>query len=104
MKMRDLADLMTAIKTVTPPTSLRAGIRSSIVSLAPTPILAQLRVATVLSVCLFMVTFSGYLISAGQNNPVSVLDLTPTSFVESVVLGSNELSSDVILNTLIESY
>jgi len=104
MKQFDLNGGLNTIKAVNPPRSLRAQILTSVEPLSPSPILLQLRVATVLSLFLFFVTASGTMFSGGGNNPVSVLDVAPASFVESVVLTSNGLSSDLVLSTLMQPY
>jgi len=104
MKKFDLKDGVNTIKAMSLPNSLRTQILRSIESLSPSPILSQLRVATVLSLLLFLVTVSGTMVYGGGNNPISVLDVAPVSFVESVVLTSNGLSSDLVLSTLMQPY
>lgn len=101
MKIK-LKEFFLLMRTVNPPASLRINILSAIEASSPIQVFRQLRTATIMSVFLLFFSFSSYLVSVDQMNPVAILDVSPTSFAESILLELNGLTSDAALITLVQ--
>ena len=103
MSKFDLEEGFKLMRSIHPPSSLRENILNAISTNTTTELIHQLRLATIMSVCLFILIFSGYLLSS-QPNEMMIFDISPNNNLESLLLATNGISSDAVLETIIQTY
>ncbi len=100
-KKLSINDYFLVLKQVVPHQDLRQRILTAVTE--PTQqFVSQLRIATVFSLFLLLSVFSTYITLDRTPYLLTSLDLEPNSYIESVLLSSNGLSQDIVMNTLFE--
>ncbi len=98
----ELTNLFKPLKSIKIPNDLRKNICLRIDNTENRNFIFTLKQATAFGLAVFILSLSGFFIRDFQEAQVSVLDISPNSYVESVMLASNGLSSEVVLNTLLQ--
>lgn len=102
MQHINLRDYFSPLKKLEPPCSLRKSILDSVGLVKESVYLPQLKLATVFSVCLCVLSVSTFYTQIDTElDSLGLFNMSPQSYLE--VLDPTELSNDVVLAVLLDS-